>query len=171
MHPARRQRLIAVTFIVIAASVAVALVTYALRQNINLFFSPSQIVAGEAPQGTRMRVGGMVVDGSLRRVDDSLTAIFELTDGPARVAVTYTGILPDLFAEGEAAVATGTLRDDGVFDASEVLAKHDENYMPPEVADAMEKGMNKAHADKARSSDTEGAGYSQKPGYSSGEGQ
>jgi len=152
MHPVRRQRLIAVTFVVIAASIAVGLVTYALRQNINLFFSPSQIAAGEAPEGTRIRVGGMVVDGSLRRVDNSLTAIFELTDGPAQVSVTYTGILPDLFAEGEAAVATGVLRADGTFDATEVLAKHDENYMPPEVADAMEKGMNKAHAEKSAGS-------------------
>ena len=149
MHPVRRQRLIAVAFIVVAASVAVGFVTYALRQNINLFFAPSQIVAGEAPEGTRIRVGGMVVEGSLRRVDDSLTSMFELTDGPAQVSVSYTGILPDLFAEGEAAVATGTLLAGGRFEATEVLAKHDENYMPPEVADAMEKAMNKAHAEQA----------------------
>lgn len=150
MHPVRRQRLIAVVFIVIAASAAVALLTYALRQNINLFYAPSQVAAGEAPEGTRIRVGGMVVDGSLDRSRDSLESSFRLTDGPAHVSVTYTGILPDLFAEGEAAVATGELRPDGVFNATEVLAKHDENYTPPEVADAMQKAMEKAHKENAQ---------------------
>lgn len=145
MHPIRRQRLVAVLFIVIAASAAVALVTYALRQNINLFYAPSQVAAGEAPEGARIRIGGMVVKGSLQRAEDSLTSRFELTDGPAQIEVMYTGILPDLFSEGEAAVATGKLLADGTFDASEVLAKHDENYTPPEVADAMEKAMDKAH--------------------------
>ncbi len=150
MHPVRRQRLIAVVFIVIAASAAVALLTYALRQNINLFYAPSQVAAGEAPEGTRIRVGGMVVDDSLDRSRDSLESSFRLTDGPAQVSVTYTGILPDLFAEGEAAVATGELRPDGVFSATEVLAKHDENYTPPEVADAMQKAMDKAHKESAQ---------------------
>jgi cytochrome c-type biogenesis protein CcmE len=149
MHPVRKQRLIAVVFIVIAASVAVGLITYALRQNINLFFSPAQIAAGEAPEGSRIRVGGMVVTGSLKRSTEALQSTFELTDCPARVKVSYSGILPDLFAEGEAAVATGTLRPDGVFEASEVLAKHDENYTPPEVADA----MNDAHNDDKDCSD------------------
>lgn len=150
MHPVRRQRLIAVVFIVIAASAAVALLTYALRQNINLFYAPSQVAAGEAPEGTRIRVGGMVVDDSLQRSPDSLESRFRLTDGPAQVSVTYTGILPDLFAEGEAAVATGEMRPDGVFSATEVLAKHDENYTPPEVADAMQKAMEKAHKESAQ---------------------
>ena len=145
MHPIRRQRLIAVIFLVIAASAAVGLVIYAMGQNINLFYAPSQVVAGEAPEGTRIRIGGMVVPGSVERSKESLEARFAITDGPATVAVSYTGILPDLFAEDEAAVATGQLGPDGVFVASEVLAKHDENYMPPEVADAMEKAMQKAH--------------------------
>ncbi|MFA5547098.1 MAG: cytochrome c maturation protein CcmE [Porticoccaceae bacterium] len=144
MHPIRRQRLIAVAFIVILATAAVGLLTYALRQNINLFYTPSQIVAGEAPEGTRIRVGGMVVAGSVTRVPDSLDTVFKVTDGAGEVAIAYTGILPDLFAENEAAVATGELRDDGTFAASEVLAKHDENYTPPEVADAMNKAMEKA---------------------------
>ena len=148
MHPVRRQRLITVVFIVIAASVAVGLLTYALRQNINLFYAPSQVAAGEAPVGTRIRIGGMVVADSLTRPEQSLEANFVLTDGPAQVRVSYTGILPDLFAEGEAAVATGELRPDGVFAATEVLAKHDENYMPPEVADAMDKAMEKAHGER-----------------------
>jgi len=138
MHPIRRQRLIMVVFIVIVASAAVALMTYALRQNINLFFAPSQIAAGEAPVGVRIRVGGMVVADSLSRDSNSLDASFVLTDGPNQVQVFYSGILPDLFAEGEAAVAAGVLTDSG-FVADQVLAKHDENYTPPEVADAMKK--------------------------------
>ena len=145
MHPVRRQRLIAVIFVVIAASVAIGLLSYALRQNINLFYAPSQVVAGEAPEGTRIRIGGMVVPGSVQRSSETLEASFALTDGPATVNVSYSGILPDLFAENEAAVATGQLGADGKFVASEVLAKHDENYMPPEVADAMNKAMEKAH--------------------------
>lgn len=145
MHPIRRQRLIAVVFIVIVATVAVALVTYALRQNINLFYAPSQIVAGDAPEGTRIRVGGMVVKDSIVRSSGGLETTFRVTDGPAEVVVSYTGILPDLFGENEAAVATGQLEADGTFVATEVLAKHDENYMPPEVADAMNKAMEKAH--------------------------
>jgi len=127
-----------VVFIVIVASAAVALMTYALRQNINLFFAPSQIAAGEAPVGVRIRVGGMVVADSLSRDSNSLDASFVLTDGPNQVQVFYSGILPDLFAEGEAAVAAGVLTDSG-FVADQVLAKHDENYTPPEVADAMKK--------------------------------
>ncbi|MGD9660607.1 MAG: cytochrome c maturation protein CcmE [Porticoccaceae bacterium] len=158
MHPVRRQRLIAVIFIVIAASAAVGLVTYALRENINLFYAPSQIVAGEAPEGTRIRIGGMVVKGSLQRQEQSLETLFAITDGPAQVRVSYTGILPDLFAEGEAAVATGKLLADGSFEASEVLAKHDENYVPPEVADAMDKAMNKAHKAKAEGTGAYGSG-------------
>ncbi len=150
MHPVRRQRLMAVIFIVIAASAAVALLTYALRQNINLFYAPSQVAAGEAPEGTRIRVGGMVVEDSLERPGEDLSSRFQITDGSARVMVTYTGILPDLFTEGEAAVATGELRPDGVFAATEVLAKHDENYTPPEVADAMEKAMENAHGAQPR---------------------
>ena len=148
MHPVRRQRLIAVIFVVIAASAAVGLLTYALRDNINLFFAPSQILAGEAPIGTRIRVGGMVVPGSISRSGEGLDVNFTVTDGSANVMVTYTGILPDLFAEDAAAVATGRLRQDGVFEASEVLAKHDENYTPPEVADAMNKAMEKAHGER-----------------------
>lgn len=143
MHPIRRQRLIAVIFIIVAASVAVGLLTYALRQNINLFFAPSQIAAGEAPQGVRIRIGGMVVGQSVVRAQDSLDILFALTDGPHQVQVSYTGILPDLFSEGEAAVASGKLGEDGIFIATEVLAKHDENYTPPEVMDAMEKAHGK----------------------------
>ncbi|MCB1667931.1 MAG: cytochrome c maturation protein CcmE [Porticoccaceae bacterium] len=146
MHPLRRQRLVTVLFLVIAASVAVGLLSYALRENINLFYPPSKILAGEAPTGVRIRAGGMVVKDSVERAADSLFVSFQITDGPATVTVHYTGILPDLFAEGEAAVVTGELNQDGVFQAGEVLAKHDENYTPPEVADAMNEAMEEAHS-------------------------
>lgn len=139
MHPVRKQRLIIVLFIIAVASIAAALLGYALRQNIDLFYTPSAIVDGEAPVGKRMRAGGMVVKGSLARSTDSLFSRFLVTDGAANIEVHYSGILPDLFAEGEAAVVAGEMDEQGIFHASQVLAKHDENYTPPEVADAMEK--------------------------------
>lgn len=145
MNPLRRQRLVLVVFLVVAASAAVGLLTYALRENINLFYTPSQVVAGEVPEGVRLRVGGMVVVGSLTRGADSLARTFEVTDGAGTVQVNYTGILPDLFAENAAAVAAGKLQG-GVLIADEVLAKHDEDYTPPEVADAMEAAKAKAQA-------------------------
>ena len=138
MHPVRKQRLILVMFVVLFSSAAIGLVTYALRGNINLFFPPVDVAAGKAPIGQPIRVGGMVVDGSVQRSDDSLAVRFQLTDYEASVPVVYKGILPDLFGEGQGAVASGVLNNDGVLEASEVLAKHDENYMPPEVADALE---------------------------------
>ncbi len=138
MKPIRRQRLVMVIFVVLAASAAVALLSYALRENINLFYPPSKIVSGEAPQGVRIRAGGMVVRNSIERADDSLFVSFRVTDGAADVEIHYTGILPDLFGEGEAAVVTGELDQNGVFQASEVLAKHDAKYTPPEVAEAMQ---------------------------------
>ena len=149
MHPVRKQRLLIVTFIVVFATLAVGLLSYALRENINLFFTPSAIVAGEAPANKNMRAGGMVVKGSLRRSTQGLFAEFLITDGAANVTVNYNGILPDLFAEGEAAVVTGQLNDQGIFQATQVLAKHDENYTPPEVADAMEEAHARKQAEKA----------------------
>jgi cytochrome c-type biogenesis protein CcmE len=128
-----------VLFVVLFSSAAIGLVVYALSGNINLFFPPAEIAAGNAPVGQPIRVGGMVVDGSVQRSDTSLAVRFELTDYEATVPVVYVGILPDLFGEGQGAVASGMLDDNGVLQASEVLAKHDENYMPPEVADALEK--------------------------------
>ena len=148
MHPVRRQRLVMVVFIVIAASIAVGLLSFALRENINLFYPPSKIVSGEAPTGVRIRAGGMVVKDSVERASDSLFVSFAVTDGPANITVHYTGMLPDLFAEGEAAVVTGELDEQGVFQASEVLAKHDENYTPPEVAEAMQDAMEEAHSNR-----------------------
>lgn len=139
MHPVRKQRLIIVLFVVLFSSAAIGLVTYALRGNINLFFPPAEVAAGNAPVGQAIRVGGMVSEGSVQRSEDSLAVTFEITDFTASVTVVYEGILPDLFGEGQGAVASGKLNEQGVLMASEVLAKHDENYMPPEVADALEK--------------------------------
>ena len=133
MHPVRRQRLWVVLSIVLFSSAAVALVLYALRGNLNLFYPPAAVASGAAPIETRIRVGGMVVDGSVRRAVDSLEVRFAVTDYQASVDVIYEGILPDLFAEGEGVVAAGRLGADGVLRADEVLAKHDEDYMPPEV--------------------------------------
>ncbi|MYM62087.1 cytochrome c maturation protein CcmE [Pseudomaricurvus sp. HS19] len=138
MHPVRKQRLIIVLFVVVFSSVAVGLVAYALRENINLFYPPAKIVAGEAPVDKRIRAGGCVLPGQVKRAGDSLDVSFVITDGAANVTVNYSGILPDLFAEGEAVVVNGSVDGDGVFQATEVLAKHDETYTPPEVAEAMQ---------------------------------
>ena len=139
MHPLRRQRLWVVLSIVLFSSAAVGLALYALRGNIDLFYPPAAVAAGAAPLDTSIRVGGMVVDGSVRRAADSLQVRFAVTDYQASVEVIYEGILPDLFAEGEGVVASGRLGADGVLRAHQVLAKHDENYMPPEVAEALER--------------------------------
>ena len=139
MHPIRKQRLMIVLFVVIFSSAAIGLMMYGLSGNINLFFPPAEIAAGKAPVGQGIRVGGMVVEGSLKRSTDSLKISFELTDYQASVPVVYEGILPDLFDEGQGAVAAGRLNEEGVLMATEVLAKHDENYMPPEVAEALEE--------------------------------
>ena len=139
MHPARKQRLIIVLFIVFGSATAVALATFALRENINLFYPPADIEAGKAPVGKSIRAGGMVLEGSVKRDPNSLRVDFVVTDYKASVPVVYSGILPDLFGEGQGVVASGRLDENGVFQATEVLAKHDENYMPPEVQDALER--------------------------------
>ncbi len=126
-------------FVVLFSSAAVGLVVYALRGNINLFYPPADVAAGKAPAGQPIRIGGMVKEGSVQRSDDSLAVRFEITDFQASVPVVYEGILPDLFDEGQGAVASGRLNEAGLLVATEILAKHDENYMPPEVAEALEK--------------------------------
>ena len=145
MHPIRRKRLTIVLFLLAGLAIAVGLTTYALRQNINLFYDPSQIAAGEAPVDVRIRAGGMVEEGSVTRDDDSLKVRFRVTDFASSVPVEYECILPDLFAEGQGVVAMGRLTPDGNFVADQVLAKHDENYMPPEVAEALEKASRGQH--------------------------
>ncbi len=146
MHPVRRQRLAIVLLIVAGTAVAAALLGYALRENINLFYPPSDIAAGKAPVGRDIRAGGMVLEGSIKRATDSLQVSFIVTDYQANVPVTYTGILPDLFSDGEGVVVSGQLDEAGLFHADQVLAKHDENYMPPEVSDALEKAKAQAPA-------------------------
>lgn len=138
MHPVRKKRLAFVTLIVLGSSIGVGLMLYALSNNMNLFFSPIKIQNGEAPVERTIRLGGMVVENSIERIPNSLKVRFTLTDYKAEVPVIYEGILPDLFAEGEGAVATGELDASGTFNASQILAKHDENYMPPELSKALE---------------------------------
>ncbi|MBO3275733.1 cytochrome c maturation protein CcmE [Pseudomonas schmalbachii] len=137
MNPVRKKRLYIVLAIVAGVGIAVALALSALQQNINLFYTPTQIANGEAPQDTRIRAGGMVEKGSLTRSADSLDVQFVVTDFAKSVTVRYRGILPDLFREGQGIVALGKLDANGVLTADEVLAKHDEKYMPPEVTKAL----------------------------------
>lgn len=139
MHPKRKKIMIGVIALVIGISVAVTLALKAFQENLMYFFSPSEVIAGEAPENRNFRIGGLVVEDSVVRDRDSLLVEFVLTDTVNQVKVSYDGILPDLFREGQGIVANGRLNGEGVFVASEVLAKHDENYMPPEVAEAMEK--------------------------------
>lgn len=117
-----------------AMTIAVLLVLFALRQNIHLYYTPSQVKAGEAPIGTIFRVGGLVVKNSVAREPKSLKLHFQVTDLQKEVPVVYQGILPDLFREGQGVIVTGQLTAGGLIEAREILAKHDENYMPPEVA-------------------------------------
>jgi len=139
LTPKRKQRLMLVGLMLSGVGIAVALGLNAFRDNIMLFHSPSDVVAGNVEAGTPFRIGGMVVEDSVARSEEDLTVSFEVTDHVQTVPVTFTGILPDLFREGQGIVAMGALNDSGTFGATEVLAKHDENYMPPEVADALER--------------------------------
>jgi cytochrome c-type biogenesis protein CcmE len=149
MTPARKKRLSLILLMVIGVAVGVGFALNALNENIMFFFSPADIQAGKAPANKDFRVGGVVVEGTVKRPGDGLTVEFDLTDNDSVVKVKYTGILPDLFREGQGIIANGRLDSHGEFIAQEVLAKHDENYMPPEVMDAMKKsgktmpGMNK----------------------------
>jgi cytochrome c-type biogenesis protein CcmE len=143
MHPQRKQRLLVILFLVGGVSAAVALMLLALSENINLFYTPSQIAAGEAPQNRTIRAGGMVVEGSVVRDGKSLEVRFDVGDGSEIATILYDGILPDLFREGQGIVALGKMNSKNELVASEVLAKHDETYMPPEVADALEKAHEK----------------------------
>ena len=136
MKPVRRRRLMLVVLLVAAAALATTLVALALQRNVAYLYTPVEVLRGEAGEHARFRLGGMVEDGSFRREPGSMQASFRVTDGDAQLPVSYDRILPDLFREGQAVIATGTMRD-GVFVAEDVLAKHDETYMPKEVADKM----------------------------------
>lgn len=139
MHPQRKKRLSLIALALLGVATAVALALTALQQNINLFYTPTEIASGIAPVDTRIRAGGLVVDGSVERSTENLDVRFAVTDGDKQVLIAFSGILPDLFREGQGIVALGRLNEDRVLMADEVLAKHDEQYMPPEVALAMEK--------------------------------
>lgn len=141
MNPQRKKRLTLIIAMIIGVAIAVGLMLMALNENINHFYDPTQIVNGEAPKNHTFRVGGMVVEGSVRRKEGNIEVAFDLTDYKETVTVKYSGILPDLFREGQGIVSLGRLNDSGVFMAEEVLAKHDENYMPPEVADSLKKAQ------------------------------
>ena len=130
-------------------TVAAVLVLNAFQSNLVFFFTPTQIAANEVPKGRAFRIGGLVVEKSLARERDGLTVRFMVTDTANTVPVVYTGILPDLFKEGKGVVAQGQIGTDGIFHASEVLAKHDENYMPPAAADAVNKAQGALAAEKA----------------------
>lgn len=138
MHPVRKQRLLVVLAIVVTSSLAVGLITFALRENMNMFFPPADFMNGKAPSGRDIRLGGFVDKGSIQRASNSLDVHFSIGDGQHSIPVIYTGILPDLFAEEQAAIAKGQW-DGKVFTATEVLAKHDENYTPPEISESMKK--------------------------------
>ncbi len=148
MTPKRKQRLLLVTALVAGVGVAAGLLLMAFQENMMYFYSPSDILAGKAPDGRNIRLGGLVTKGSLQRTANSLQVTFEVTDQVNAMAVQYDGILPDLFREGQGIVAIGKL-DNGKFQADQVLAKHDENYMPPEVADALNTAHNEAQKAKA----------------------
>lgn len=138
MNPQRKQRLTFIVLILLGIGIAAALVLTALRENINLFYTPSDVAAGKAPLDHVIRVGGLVEAGSVKRSGEGLDVSFNVTDTAKSVAINYTGILPDLFREGQGIIAEGRMQGD-VFKASLILAKHDENYMPKEVVDALEQ--------------------------------
>jgi len=153
-----RRRALGVLALLLGVGVAVGLALLALRENINLFYSPSEVAAGKAPMGRVVRVGGLVQAGSVRRAAEGLDVEFVLTDGAATVTVRYRGILPDLFREGQGIVAQGKLEPGGVLVAEQVLAKHDENYMPPEVASALREAHERAVGGAAASAPAGGGG-------------
>lgn len=139
LTPKRKKTLIILLAVVMGVGIAVGFALYALRQNINLFYTPTQLAKHEAPEGRRIQVGGLVTQGSLQRSPDSLAVRFTISDLNHQVDVVYSGILPDLFREGQGIVANGRF-ENGVVVADEVLAKHDEKYMPPQVKHAIEAG-------------------------------
>jgi len=142
----RQKRMATVAAILVGVGIATAFALQAFQKNLLYYYSPTQIHAGEAPDARSIRVGGLVENGSVQREPGSLEVRFTLTDFSKTLGVSYTGVLPDLFREGQGIIARGKLKDDGVFVAEEVLAKHDENYMPPEVKDSLKPHANAAQA-------------------------
>lgn len=138
MRPVRKQRMQIIILLMVAVAIISTIILYALRQNINLFFTPTQIANGEAPIGREIRAGGLVVNGSVERSQVDLYVEFVITDTAEQVRVSYDGILPDLFREGQGIIAIGSVDEEGIVRAKQVLAKHDEQYMPPEIQKAIE---------------------------------
>ena len=145
----RQKRFMFIAVAVAAVGVAVGLVLYALRGNVNLYFTPTQVYNNEVPSGRSFRIGGLVEEGSVKRENDGLTVNFVITDTHKSIPVVYKGILPDLFKEGKGVVAQGKVNANGMMVAEEVLAKHDENYMPPEASDSLKKAQAANAADTA----------------------
>ena len=133
----RRQRMVTVALVLVGVGLAVGLALQAFQENLMFFYSPTQVLAGEVPEERKFRLGGLVTMGSLQRQPDDLEVRFTVTDNQNSMTVSYQGILPDLFREGQGVIAIGLLQPDGSLKAEEVLAKHDENYMPPEVAEML----------------------------------
>ncbi|MDF2867825.1 MAG: ccmE [Gammaproteobacteria bacterium] len=142
MHPKRRQRLTYLLVIMLGVSIAIGFVLYALRQNINVYYTPSQIIQGQAPKNHTFRLGGLVKQGSVMHAKTELEVAFIVTDLVHNINVSYNGILPDLFRDGQGVVVQGQLTAQNEFRASQVLAKHDEKYMPPIVKDALAQAKN-----------------------------
>lgn len=138
MTPKRKKRLYLVILMVLGIGTATVLAINAFEENLMFYYPPAEVIAGKAPADHPFRMGGLVTQGSVRRLDDGLTVQFDITDNAETVTVQYTGILPDLFREGQGIISLGRLSKDGIFVADEVLAKHDETYMPPEVADSLQ---------------------------------
>ena len=153
MTPKRKKRLLLIALMVAGVAIAAGFALKAFNENLMFFYTPSAVAANEAPLNHPIRVGGLVTTGSVERQADGLTVRFDITDNAETITVQYTGILPDLFREGQGIVALGQLGKDQLFVASEVLAKHDENYMPPEVADALQKTHEEATAGTAVNTD------------------
>jgi cytochrome c-type biogenesis protein CcmE len=142
MNPVRRKRLILISIMVAGVATAVGFALYAFNQNMMFYYSPTEVMAGKAPAHAEIRLGGVVVKGSFKRVPDSIRSTFVLSDGGKSVNVQYDGILPDLFREGQVILAKGALDKNNLFVADEVLAKHDEKYMPREVVESLKKAAN-----------------------------
>ena len=143
MKPARKKRLFFIVFLIAGVTLAAGFAMYAFNQNLMFYFSPTDVKQGKAPVDKLFRMGGMVVQGTFKKEPKSLKVHFDITDYEKTVSVEYTGILPDLFREGQGIISRGKLNEQGIFVAEEVLAKHDENYMPPEVAESLKKSKDK----------------------------
>lgn len=148
MHPARARRLTLVLIMVIGVFIAGGFAFFAFKENLSLYYTPSEVFAGKANVGQRFTIGGMVANGSVVKSMESVEVRFDVTDYDKTITITYSDILPDLFREGQAVIAKGKLNEQGIFVADEVLAKHDETYMPKEVADSL-KNRNKPETKKA----------------------